>query len=132
MLSRSAWNRPYRPYRRRRRGIVGTAVFGILLLLTSIEAAWCLQPLWRSVLHPPVVLAESSPPREPATRLETSALFLQRADDALALGHWSDASTAFDRAAELDAVPPSAALASARKLLEIHRIDESLRAPGWR
>ena len=116
-------------YRRptyRRRGVSGAAVFAVLLVLVIVEAAWLLQPVWRRVLAPAVVLAEAAPPDAPATIGETSAFQMRSAYEAVSAARWDEASAAFDRAADLDAAPPAATLAAARALLGTHRLDDTV------
>jgi len=101
-------------------------VFAVLLVLVIVEAAWLLQPVWRGVLAPAVVLAGATPPDAPAAIGETSALQMHSAYEAVSAARWDEASAAFDRAAGLDSAPPAATLAAARALLGTHRIDEAL------
>ena len=126
MLARPGWHRPYRPYRGRRRGISGSAVFLLLLLVFTVEAAWVSQPLWRGVLTPTLVLAEAAPHDDAATAAETSASLLERANVALVSGQWPEAGLALDRAAELDTARPAAQIAAARMLLRVHRLEEAV------
>jgi tetratricopeptide (TPR) repeat protein len=125
MLARPGWHRPYRPYRGRRRGISGSAVFSVLLLVFTVEAAWVSQPLWRGMLTPTLVLAEAAPP-DVALAPETSASLLERADAALVSGRWPEAGLALDRAAELDTSQSAAQIAAARMLLRFHRLEEAV------
>src|SRR6185503_493295 len=92
------------PFRqsRRRRGISASTVFGVLLLVVTVEAAWFFQPLWRNLLITTVVLSEATPRSGDRTVVDGSSVFLHDATEALALGQWADASAAFDRAAERD------------------------------
>src|SRR5688572_23276383 len=115
-----------RPSHRRGRGMSAAVVFVVLLVVASIEAAWFLQPVWRGALTPTVVLAEATLPDAPVAIGETSVLFLRSANEALLKGRWVEASVAFDRAADLDAAPPTATIAAARTLLGTHRIDDAV------
>jgi Flp pilus assembly protein TadD len=105
--------------------VSASTVFTALLLVACIEAAWFLQPVWRGSVAPTVVLADATPSPEPDGIGETSARLLRQADAALSQGRWAEAGAAFDRAAELDASPPTVAVAAARVLLGIHRLDEA-------
>lgn len=116
----------YQPRRRRHGGLNASVVFAVLLVVAVAEAAWFFLPVWRSALTHTVVLAEATPPEAPSASGETSAFHRRIAHEALVAGRWVEASTAFDRAADLDAVPPTATLAAARMLLGTHRLDEAV------
>jgi tetratricopeptide (TPR) repeat protein len=111
--------------------VSAAAVFAVLLVAAIVEAAWFFQPVWRGALAPTVILAEATPPEPPTAIGETSAIQLRGAHDALSAGRWVEASTSFDRAADLDAAPPAATVTAARTLLGIHRIDDALYRARW-